>query len=227
MIETTAVEREKAPTPRDSPDTDNTLVERLDDTNDDRLDVGGLSNPSDPVVSNNEGVMDFGQSDICSQNWVPDGMTLDGQVFGSRPAIGKTRDYTFCIPTARALLNTSSFLPQPWQATTAPCCCKIVLMSNELLRQCSRLRLQNTLNQKARDADIAIRAVLHGWNAVTEKYALDPVWATLRQADEALFCKCFSSTERLVCLRIVNLKLRVRLLSSYRELNTDGGVVSG
>ena len=119
---------------------------------------------------------------------------------------------TFTVPSAESLLHAASLFGQSqWQASMAPCCSKTILLSNELFAQCSRLRLQDSSNHATRDADIAIRAILHGWNAVTERYALDPIWQTLRHADNAMFQKCVSPMERLVCLRAVLLKLRVSL----------------
>ena len=63
-------------------------------------------------------------------------------------------------------------------------CSKIKNFTSQLLSQCSNLPLQPTANQNLRDADIPIRAVLHGWHAVTRKYLLDPLWSMLRHADE-------------------------------------------
>lgn len=66
-------------------------------------------------------------------------------------------------------------------------CSKIKNFTSQLLSQCSNLQIQTTANQNLRDADIPIRAVLHGWHAVTRKYLLDPMWSMLRHADEVCF----------------------------------------
>lgn len=65
-------------------------------------------------------------------------------------------------------------------------CSKIKNFTSQLLSQCSNLPLKPTPNQNLRDADISIRAVLHGWHAVTRKYLLDPLWSMLRHADEVV-----------------------------------------
>ncbi|KAH8597278.1 hypothetical protein B0O99DRAFT_618434 [Bisporella sp. PMI_857] len=89
-------------------------------------------------------------------------------------------------------------------------CSKIKNFTSELLSQCARLQLQNKANQPARDVDILIRAVLHGWHTVTRKYLLDPLWAMLRHADEMIFSKC-EAIERLLVLRNLALMLRYRV----------------
>lgn len=177
--------------------------------------MSGPPNSTDLMLSNNGAGMGMGQPDLLpntySQTLFPDCRT-EGGFFGSQMGHAKVGDFTFNIPSAESLLHAASLFGQSeWQANSSQCCCRTILLSNELLAQCSKLQLQNTSNQRIRDADIPIRAVLHGWNAVTERYALDPVWQTLRHADNAMFSKCFSLAERLVCLRVVSLKLRVSL----------------
>lgn len=211
MVESKAeVEDEKAPQPtsHDSPET-----EEVHDN--EQLDIDGPSTSHDLMLSNDGVGMGLEHSDLLpntySQPLFSDCRT-EGGFFGSQMGHAKLGDFTFSIPTAESLLHAASLFGQSeWQANSSQCCCRTILLSNELLAQCSKLQLANTSNQRIRDADIPIRAVLHGWNAVTERYALDPVWQTLRHADNAMFSKCFSSTERLVCLRIVCLKLRVCL----------------
>lgn len=111
-----------------------------------------------------------------------------------------------------------SILEQPLWSNPVPyttCnCSKMVNYTKEILGQCSKLQLRGTANQKVRDADIPIRAVLHGWTAVTEKYSLDPLWTALRHADELVFSKC-APMERLVVLRNLTKMLRVRTLPSF------------
>lgn len=87
-------------------------------------------------------------------------------------------------------------------------CSKIVNFTNDILGTCAKLHARSNSFQHDRDADIPIRAILHGWQAVTKKYALDPLWATLRHADEMIWSRC-RPTERLVVLRLLNLMLRV------------------
>jgi hypothetical protein len=211
------IEDEKAPqaTTYDSPDTED-VHNSSDHRNNEQLDLSGPSNANDMVLSNNGVGMGLGQPDLLpitySQNLFPECKTKGSPFFGSQMNHAKVGDFTFNIPTAESLLHAAALFGQSdWQTNSSECCCRQILLSNELLAQCSKLQLQDTANQRTRDEDIAIRAVIHGWNAVTERYALDPVWQTLRHADAAMFTKCFSLTERLVCLRGVYLKLRVCL----------------
>jgi hypothetical protein len=205
-----ADEKAAPPTSRDSPETDD-VYDNPDQRNNDQMDMGRPSKSSDLILSNNGIGVGLAQPDLLPNTYLfPECRTEGGQLFGSHMGHAKVGDFTFSIPSAESLLHAASLFGQSeWQANSSQCCCRTILLSNELLAQCSKLQLQNTSNQKVRDADIPIRAVLHGWNAVTERYALDPVWQTLRHADNAMFSKCFSSTERLVCLRLVALKLRV------------------
>jgi hypothetical protein len=106
-------------------------------------------------------------------------------------------------------------LQQPAWASTGCQCAKTFRFSNQILGQCSRLKLQTSPTHQVRDADIAIRAVLNGWNAVTKKYALDPLWAILRHADEAIFGRC-DAIERLAVLRVMILMIRVSALHDHR-----------
>lgn len=59
------------------------------------------------------------------------------------------------------------------------------------------------------DADIAIRAVVSGWNTVKRAYTLDQGWEALRRIDQEVFSSC-GLIERLAILRVMRLKLRVR-----------------
>ena len=106
----------------------------------------------------------------------------------------------------RWLGNVLSTFPS-W--TQAGCTCnKRFHFANQILSQPSKLRLQNSPHHQVRDADIAIRAITHGWNAVTEKYALDPLWATVRHADEGIFNHC-TPAARLAIVRLLILLFRV------------------
>jgi hypothetical protein len=149
--------------------------------------------------------------DLQSLNGVSDAMDL---LFES-PIPGTLND--FSLEANQAL---PSHVERPMWNTKAPyttCkCCRLVNISNEILGQCSKMQLRNTANQRLRDADIPIRAILHGWNAVTKKYSLDPLWAALRHADEIIFSKC-AATERLVVLHILCLILRVSMPCSQNS----------
>jgi hypothetical protein len=96
-------------------------------------------------------------------------------------------------------------------------CCHSINITNEILSRCSKMQLRGTANQRARDADIAIRAVLHGWESVTQKYLLDPVWAVLRLVDQAVFVNC-GRTERLAIIRLMILMLRVSRIILKRRV---------
>lgn len=65
-------------------------------------------------------------------------------------------------------------------------CCDSIRFTNSILESCSKMQLQGSANQRARDTDIAIRAVLFGWEAVTQKYLLDPVWYVLDSTNSLL-----------------------------------------
>lgn len=119
----------------------------------------------------------------------------------------------FTLPSLPPSLSIP--LPPLWTNHAPPTscrCCKMVNFTTEILTTCSSLQLHNTANQRARDADIPIRAILHGWNAVTRRYSLDPIWASLRHADEVLLRAC-GEAERLVVLRNLCVMLRVCLSS--------------
>ena len=205
-------EKPTLPTSQHSPESEEDKSEEKND-----MHITGPSTSTNIMISNNGEGMGLGQHDLLPNTYspalFPDCRTNGGHFFESHAGHTKLPEVTFTIPTAEALLHTASLFSQSaWQGSMAQCCYKTILLSNELLAQCSKLQLQNTSNQRIRDADIPIRAVLHGWNAVTERYALDPVWQTLRHADNAMFSQCVTPMERLVCLRVVCLKLRVCLL---------------
>lgn len=58
------------------------------------------------------------------------------------------------------------------------------------------------------DVDIAIRAVMNGWDVIAQRHTLDQGWDVLRQIDKKIFYSC-GSIERLAILLIIRLKLRV------------------
>ncbi|KAN0110725.1 hypothetical protein V8E51_007112 [Hyaloscypha variabilis] len=55
--------------------------------------------------------------------------------------------------------------------------------------------------------DIAIRAVLNGWDSIGEPWELPPFWRVIRVLDELIFGK-FSPVVRLASLRVVHLLMR-------------------
>ncbi len=78
-----------------------------------------------------------------------------------------------------------------------------VVVSN-LLRQAETCNvLTMDLNK---DADIVIRAIVHGWSNVEQNCQLDPAWQILRRIDEQVMFR-LGSIERLAILRIARLKL--------------------
>ncbi|KAL4976225.1 hypothetical protein BDW66DRAFT_135431 [Aspergillus desertorum] len=111
-------------------------------------------------------------------------------------------------------------MPMPIQAlhsTEPPCdCCKQLLYMNDMLGRFALTCTRGMADQRIHDADIAIRAIVHGWDAVSHLHPLDPVWAMLRTADEAVWRTC-GALERLAILRVVSLTLRY--LSDPSESN--------
>jgi hypothetical protein len=106
----------------------------------------------------------------------------------------------------RWLGNVLSTFPS-WRQTDCACA-KRQHFANQILSQPSKLKLQNSPHHPVRDADIGIRAIAHGWKAVTEKYALDPLWATVRHADEGIFNHC-TPAARLAIVRQLIVLFRV------------------
>ncbi|KAL4932508.1 bZIP transcription factor [Aspergillus undulatus] len=103
-------------------------------------------------------------------------------------------------------------MPMPIQAVVhseeSPCdCCKQLLYMNDMLGRFALTCTRSMADQRIRDADIAVRAVLHGWDAVGHLYPLDPVWTMLRTADDAVWRNC-GAVERLAVLRVVSMMLR-------------------
>ncbi|KAL4912640.1 hypothetical protein BDW62DRAFT_13169 [Aspergillus aurantiobrunneus] len=124
---------------------------------------------------------------------------------------GKTPD-DIHVPFNSTLHTFPMDMPMPVQAllhsTEPPCdCCKQLLYMNDMLGRFALTCTRSMADQRIRDADIAIRAVVHGWDAVSHLYPLDPVWTMLRTADEAVWRSC-GAVERLSILRVVSLMLR-------------------
>jgi hypothetical protein len=89
-----------------------------------------------------------------------------------------------------------------------------VVISN-LLRQAETCNvLTMDLNK---DADIVIRAIVHGWSHVEQNCQLDPAWQILRRIDEQVMFR-LGAIERLAILRTVRLKL---LQVCFRTLNSN------
>lgn len=86
---------------------------------------------------------------------------------------------------------------------------RLFMYLNELIERCSTIGPRVAPDQTSRDADIPIRAVLEGWDAVGRRYALDPVWGMLRAADESIWRKLCGESERLAILRVVSAMFRV------------------
>ena len=57
-----------------------------------------------------------------------------------------------------------------------------------------------------KDADIVIRAIVHGWRNVEQNCQLDPAWQILRRIDEQVMFR-LGPIVRLAILRTVRLKL--------------------
>ncbi|KAL4907860.1 hypothetical protein BDW74DRAFT_148158 [Aspergillus multicolor] len=111
-------------------------------------------------------------------------------------------------------------MPMPLQAlhsSESQCgCCKQLLYMNDMLGRFALTCTRSMADQRMRDSDIAVRVIVHGWEAVTHLYPLDPVWTMLRTADEAVWRTC-GLVERLAILRVVSLMLRY--LSDPSETN--------
>lgn len=109
-------------------------------------------------------------------------------------------------------------MPMPVQAlhsSESPCdCCKQLLYMNDMLGRFALTCTRSLADQRIRDTDIAVRAVVHGWDAVSHLYPMDPVWTMLRTADEAVWRTC-GAVERLSILRVVSLTLRVRFVCLF------------
>jgi hypothetical protein len=93
----------------------------------------------------------------------------------------------------------------------------VFIVISNLLRQaetCIILSIDLT-----RDADIVIRAMIHGWAHVEQHCQLDPAWQILRRIDqEVMFC-C-KPVERLAILRTVRLKL-LQVGFPLRQFSSD------
>ncbi|KAL3481370.1 hypothetical protein BJX99DRAFT_164258 [Aspergillus californicus] len=116
------------------------------------------------------------------------------------------------MPFNSALHTFPLDMPMPidsiLQTPEPPCnCCKQIHYMNDMLGRYTLPCTRTMADQGIRDSDIAIRAILHGWDAVSHLYPLDPVWSMLRTSDEAVWRNC-GALERLSTLRVVSLMLR-------------------
>ncbi|KAL2826313.1 hypothetical protein BDW59DRAFT_145386 [Aspergillus cavernicola] len=133
---------------------------------------------------------------------------------------GKTPDDVH-MPFNSTLHTFPLDIPMPiqslLQSTDPPCnCCKQLLYMNDMLGRFALTCTKTMADQRIRDCDIAIRAVLHGWDAVNHLHPLAPIWTMLRTADETVWRAC-RAIERLAILRVVSLMLRY--LSDPSEAN--------
>lgn len=89
----------------------------------------------------------------------------------------------------------------------------VFAMINTCLGKADGVKLEIKIDE---DADIAIRAVAHGWPLVEQRYQLDPAWGIIRQIDQEIFF-CCGPIERLGILRIMRLKLLQQMTTSNRQ----------
>ncbi|KAH9207556.1 hypothetical protein DL95DRAFT_527832 [Leptodontidium sp. 2 PMI_412] len=86
----------------------------------------------------------------------------------------------------------------------------VFAMINNRLGEADGVKLEIKTDE---DADIAIRAVAHGWPLVEQRYELDPAWGIIRQIDQEIFF-CCGPIERLGILRVIRLKLLQQMTTS-------------
>lgn len=98
---------------------------------------------------------------------------------------------------------------------------RLFMYLNELVERCYAISPRVAPDQTTRDADIPIRAILDGWDAVGRRYALDPVWGMLRAADESIWRKLCGEAERLAILRVVSAMFRVGITAFCGYWLTD------
>jgi hypothetical protein len=77
---------------------------------------------------------------------------------------------------------------------------------NEILQKPTRLSEEELAIEVYDGEDIAVRAVLEGWDSVESAGRMTPTWRKLRSADELCFSRC-ADTERLAVMRICHLLL--------------------
>ncbi|PVH68272.1 hypothetical protein DL98DRAFT_441576 [Cadophora sp. DSE1049] len=89
----------------------------------------------------------------------------------------------------------------------------VFAMINNLLGKANGVKLKVKTDE---DADIAIRAVAHGWPLTQQRYKLDPAWEIIRQIDQDIFF-CCGQIERLGILRVVRLKILQQATTTNRQ----------
>lgn len=109
---------------------------------------------------------------------------------------------------AQALVNSSQTVPTSFSARETATETTAELVNNIL----SKAELFTVLSTHPDDdADIAIRAVLNGWNSVGQTNSLDDGWESISMVDQHAFLSC-GLIERLAILHVMRLKLRVCIL---------------
>jgi hypothetical protein len=80
----------------------------------------------------------------------------------------------------------------------------VFVVINNLISKAESCKLETM--EPAKDADIAIRAIAHGWTQAEQYCELDTGWQILRQIDQEIFFVC-GPVEKLAILRVTRLKL--------------------
>ncbi|KFY24160.1 hypothetical protein V491_02280 [Pseudogymnoascus sp. VKM F-3775] len=106
--------------------------------------------------------------------------------------------------TAQALENPTQTVPRafPARETATETTAEVV---NNILSKAELFTVLSTHPDE--DADIAIRAVLNGWNSVRQTNSLDNGWESISKVDQQAFLSC-GLIERLAILHVMRLKLR-------------------
>ncbi|KAL5363582.1 hypothetical protein BJX96DRAFT_167599 [Aspergillus floccosus] len=125
---------------------------------------------------------------------------------------------SFTNPSGFDILQT---IHPSFQPVETKCdCCSSLLYLNDLFERCAYVSSPFVTEQRWRDIDIPIRAIMDGWESVCRIYRLDNVWTILRTADEVIWRRCCGAIERLAIFRIVNCMLRYRAHPSEANLKT-------
>lgn len=106
---------------------------------------------------------------------------------------------------AQSPIQTLHTVPRPFPApeTATESTAEAV---NNILSKAELFTVLST--QPDEDTDIAIRAVLNGWNSVKQMDSLDDGWESISKVDQQAFISC-GLIERLAILEVMRLKLRV------------------
>ncbi|OBT78007.1 hypothetical protein VF21_03098 [Pseudogymnoascus sp. 05NY08] len=105
---------------------------------------------------------------------------------------------------AQSPIQTAHTVPRPFPApeTATETTAEAV---NNILSKAELFTVLST--QPDEDTDIAIRAVLNGWNSVRQTDSLDDGWESISKVDQQAFISC-GLIERLAILQVMRLKLR-------------------